>query len=532
MTVAPWRLVLATVILDLVLIQPNHPAALTWGALRFFPLELPVIIAALLALPPRASLWPRRLLAAALTVIIVLKIADFASFTAFNRGFNPVVDIGLVRSAWELGSGALGAPLAGAALAGALILLGLTAWALVWAMRQWAAVTPAPAWRAGFAVAALATGAVALADMRGWPLPFDPPGAAFTARVGQDRALGYGRTLRDLREFRTAATGDPYLAAPPDLARLGGRDVILAFVESYGRASIDNPLYAPTHVGTLRALEAQLPAGAAILSGWLTAPMVGGQSWLAHSSVASGLWISDQTRYRTFLASGRRTLYHMARAAGYRTVAVMPAITRDWPEGAAMGFDRILVAADLGYRGEPFNWVTMPDQFTLTAFDRLVRHDPGDAPQPPLFAQIALISSHAPWVPVPDMLPWAAIGDGTEFNEVALSGDPPDVVWRDRDRVRDQYRLAIDYALQAITGYVAQQSDEMPLFIILGDHQSAQFVAQSDSFDVPIHLIGPAEVIAAFEPWGWTAGMIPDPALAPWPMDRFRDAFLDTVSSP
>ena len=40
-----------------------------------------------------------------------------------------------------------------------------------------------------------------------------------------------------------------------------------------------------------------------------------------------------------------------------------------------MGFDRILAAADLGYRGLPFNWVTMPDQFTLAAFDRLVRLD-------------------------------------------------------------------------------------------------------------------------------------------------------------
>ena len=57
------RLALATLILDLVLIQPNHPNALTWGALRLFPLELPVIIAALLVLPAHLSLWPRRVLA-------------------------------------------------------------------------------------------------------------------------------------------------------------------------------------------------------------------------------------------------------------------------------------------------------------------------------------------------------------------------------------------------------------------------------------------------------------------------------------
>ena len=115
-----------------------------------------------------------------------------------------------------------------------------------------------------------------------------------------------------------------------------------------------------------------------------------------------------------------------------------------------MGFDRILTADDMGYEGEPFNWVTMPDQFTLSAFDRLVR----DTATRPIFAQIALISSHAPWVPVPDMLPWDAIGDGTEFDEVATSGDPPDVVWRDRGprprsvQASDRLRPAGDYRLR------------------------------------------------------------------------------------
>lgn len=522
------RLVLATVILDLVLIQPNHPGALTWGALRFFPLELPFLVAALVALPARVSLWPRRIVAALLLVIVVLKIADFASFTAFNRAFNPIVDISLVWSAWELASGAIGVPLAAAALAASLAGLALTGWALVWAMRQWAQVEPWPPWRAGFGAAMLATGYVALADMQRWPLPFDPPGAAFTARVGQDRALGYSRTLRDLRMFRAAAAADPFLTAPPDFARLGGLDVILTFVESYGRASIDNPLYAPTHVETLGSLEGRVPDGTVIRSGWLTAPMVGGQSWLAHSSIAAGLPISDQTRYRTFLASGRQTLYDLASQAGYLSVAVKPAIVRDWPVAGPMGFDLVLNSESLGYEGEAFNWVTMPDQFTLRAFDRILRDEVSE----PIFAQIALISSHAPWVPVPEMLPWDEIGDGTEFNEIALSGDPPDVVWRDRDRVREQYRLAIDYALQAIIGYVAKEPEPLPLFIILGDHQSANFVAQSDSFDVPIHLVGPPEVMSAFEAWGWTPGMIPDPDLPPWTMDRFRDAFLAAVSTP
>ena len=48
----------------------------------------------------------------------------------------------------------------------------------------------------------------------------------------------------------------------------------------------------------------------------------------------------------------------------------MPAITLAWPEAGCFGYDRVLAADDLGYRGRPFSWVTMPDQFTLAALER------------------------------------------------------------------------------------------------------------------------------------------------------------------
>jgi hypothetical protein len=69
----------APLIFHLLLIQPNHPAAMTWGALFVFPLELPVILAGLVALPPgRWSRLAARRLVAALMLIATLKTADFA----------------------------------------------------------------------------------------------------------------------------------------------------------------------------------------------------------------------------------------------------------------------------------------------------------------------------------------------------------------------------------------------------------------------------------------------------------------------
>ena len=152
----------------------------------------------------------------------------------------------------------------------------------------------------------------------------------------------------------------------------------------------------------------------------------------------------------------------------------MPAITLAWPEADAFGYDTVLAAADLGYRGPPFNWVTMPDQFTLAALERALL---GPEPRAPVFAEVALISSHAPWTPIPPLLPWEALGDGRVFAPHADAGDPPEVVWRDLERVRDQFRQALDYTLRAVGGFAERRAGHPPLIVVLGDHQPVPFVS-------------------------------------------------------
>ena len=68
-------------------------------------------------------------------------------------------------------------------------------------------------------------------------------------------------------------------------------------------------------------------------SGWLTSPTFGGSSWLAHSTLQSGLTIGDQGRYDQLLASPRTTLTSAFGRAGWRTVAVLPSTHGSWPEG-------------------------------------------------------------------------------------------------------------------------------------------------------------------------------------------------------
>jgi len=370
------------------------------------------------------------------------------------------------------------------------------------------------------------------AEMRRWTLPFDIPGTAFTARVAVERAGMITGTLERLRAFRSAAGDDRYAGVSPLLDRIGDRDVLVTFIESYGASSLTNPRYAPTHRETLARIEAELGArGLAMRSGWLEAPISGGQSWMSHATLAKGLWIPDQSTYDAALMSGRRSLFHLAQRNGFETVAVMPAITMEWPEAELMGFDRIHAAEDLGYGGQPFNWVTMPDQFTLTALERLVLAGEPGRDRPPVFAQVALISSHAPWTPVPELVAWEDVGDGRIFDAVSQSGDPPEVVWQDRDRVRDQFRRAIDYSLRTVGAFAARHAAAPPLLIVLGDHQPAQFVSGDDGLVVPIHVIGPEPLVGRFANWEWTRGMIPDASVPVMRMDKFRDRFLATFSS-
>ena len=518
----------AVALIHLVVILPNHPGAMTPGALKVFSLETPALAALLVVARGAWARWLAVLVAVWLTATLVIKLADLIANVAFLRDFNPVLDLHLVPAGWRMLTGALGvAPAAGLLALAALVMLAF-ATALAWAARRLARVTAPPG------TAAVAAGLVALVAVdRLQPADVDPPGISFNLRLVAEHVRDVGQARADLAAFRKAAADDPAAErhGPGLLARLEGRDVLIMFVESYGRTALTNPRYARVIRDRLEGIEQDLTAaGLAARSAYLTAPVTGGQSWLSHATLLSGLLIDTQGRYKALVASPRRTLLHLARDAGWTTAAVMPAITLDWPDAAYFGYDRVLAAADLGYRGPPFNWVTMPDQFTLAAFERAALQ-PG--PRRSVFAEIALISSHAPWTPVPELVPWQTIGDGSGFAQFLGNGPAADALWRDRPRVRGQYRKALDYALSAAGAFAVRRAPTKPLIVIVGDHQPAPFVSEAPGdHAVPVHLIGPPDLLEAVGPWSWRAGMLPAEAGPVWRMDTFRDRFLAAFSTP
>ena len=350
------------------------------------------------------------------------------------------------------------------------------------------------------------------------------------------RQIDRSRTmLAALSDFEKAVAIDQFPDLPPDrlLADLGDVDVLLVFFESYGRTALNQARFQAHSLPALDGFGEKLEKkGLVSASAYLTSPTMGGQSWLAHSTLESGLWLAHQSYYNALMATDRLTLTKAFAKRGHKTVAMKPAIVMPWPEGPSFGFEQIYAAEDMAYAGLPYNWVTMPDQYTFSAFERFERSS-ADRDRP-VFAEFSLISSHAPWTHIPPLVEdWSSIGDGAVFSTWAEIGDPPHVVWADPDRVREQYAKSVAYVLDVLASYAATYVDENTLLIVVGDHQPAPLVTgEGVGRDVPMHVItGNPALLRPFMDWGFIPGLRPDEETPARRMDVFRDWFLGAFSN-
>jgi hypothetical protein len=512
------------------LVAPHDLAEMSPRAFARLPIELLVLLAVLLALPDRMA-RTRGLVVAAFGVVLAVVTAsgllDLGFDQALNRPFDPMIDwryaADLVETVRGSAEGWLGTALlvgAGTALLGTLIVVPLS---VVRVSR--AALRHRPAVAVIVAVLVPAWLVLSMFDVRTGGVPVASDAAA---------AYAYGQVarvpsqLRDQREFVRAAASDPEHDTPAAdlLTHLRGKDVLLVFVESYGRVALDDPGLSAGITETLDTGTRDLAAvGWTARSGWLTSPTFGALSWLAHSTLQSGLWVDNQQRYDHLVTTDRETLTSLFRRAGWRTVASVPANTRDWPQGEFYGFDQVYDSRNVGYRGPRFGYPTMPDQFTLDAVHRLelARLD-----RRPVMAEIDLISSHAPWSRTPRLIDQARVGDGSVYAGMPETLPSETDIWPDPDRVRSAYAGSIDYSLRSVIAYLEAYADDDTVVVLLGDHQPATIVSGQDpGHDVPVTLIARDPTVTdRIAAWGWTPGLRPSAGAPVWRMDAFRDEFL------
>ena len=331
------------------------------------------------------------------------------------------------------------------------------------------------------------------------------------------------------RAFAAALTADPFRDVPADqlLTALRGKDVVFAFVESYGRSALEQPDLAAPVTPVLDAGNERLAAaGFAARSGFLTSPVAGGSSWLAHATLLSGLRVGNQQRHDALMASDRLTLVSAFARADWRTVAVMPGTTGEWPEARFYGHQHVYDVASLGYRGPDLGWASVPDQYTLSAFERM-EHAQRD--RPPVLAEIALASSHAPWPLIPPVIGWDQVGDGSIFHTLA-TGEPRDAVWaKGTEAVHSAYSRSIAYSLGQPRLLGAEHGRRRPRARACSatTRRRRSSPAPVAGRDVPISIVTRDQVVLdRITEWGWQDGLRPGPQAPVWPMEDFRDRFL------
>ena len=351
-----------------------------------------------------------------------------------------------------------------------------------------------------------------------------------------DQLVWHGRdtlnNVRDIQDFSRFLEKDtrPLPSQAALFRRLEGKDVFVVFAESYGRVLVEEEPFAEYVTRTLKEAQGELESkGFEIRSAFLKSPVVGGLSWLAHASLLAGVWVDSETRFESLVMSERVTLNNLFKQAGWRTIAAMPGITKAWPEAKFFGYDKIYNGNNFGYKGKPFNWVTMPDQYVLSALQHKERERVNRAP---LMVEVALVSSHAPWTPVASLVPWSEIGDGAIFNAQAQSGPTPEEVWRDLSSIRDHYRQTIEYMLTSMVSFVTEFGDDDVVVLLLGDHPPAPMISgDPDTDQVIAHIIASdPKVIEAVSRWEWQKGMLPNGDAPVWRMDDLRDRFIKDFS--
>jgi phosphatidylglycerophosphate synthase len=520
--------VLALLLVWAALVAPNEPRHLNLGAFARLPVELLVVVAVAALLPAT----PRRVLAvvagAVLSVLVIVKVLDIGFFTAFDRPFQPLDDSGYVGIGIETLRNAVGRSSADLVVAVAAVLIVALLTVPVLALLR---VTRVAAGHRGWVLRASMVLGVVWVALR---VAGAPVASSSTAALAVDEVQAVRAALADPAAFAREIAHERFRGTPGQrlLADLRGKDVLLVFIESYGRVAVQHSSLSPRIDAALDRGDAQLrAAGFSSRSAFLTSPTFGGLSWLAHSTLQAGVRVDGQRRYDQLVENERLTLTRAFKRAGWRAVGAMPGNRRAWPEGSTFyHYDAVYDRRNFGYRGPGYGVAPMPDQYTFLA---LQRRELAKRHRAPLFAEVDLISSHAPWTRIPPFIPWDDVGDGSIYKRLPAEESTKASLFGDSERARAAYGHSIEYSLNTLFSFVQRYGHDDLVLVVLGDHQPATVVTgQGASHDVPISVIAhDPKVMDQIAGWRWQNGMSPSPQAPVWPMETFRDRFLTAFGS-
>jgi hypothetical protein len=315
------------------------------------------------------------------------------------------------------------------------------------------------------------------------------------------------------------------------LEGLEGADVYLFIVESYGYTLYSEPVHFNLIEPELREFQNRLSQGGfRIASTFLDSPAFGGNSWLADSTLATGVRIDNEAAYQLLHQSEVKPIAQFFNEIGYRTVVAMPATTYAWPEGEFYRFEQKYYYKDFDYTGPNLKWAPMTDQYVLD----FIRREEVDQASRPLFVQYVMISSHYPFNMIPRFFEdWSQIGDGRIYHREDSVNVLP-IKPGNQTAGAEGYVAAMAYELKLIREYLNDFVDGEALIIVVGDHQPySGITGKNKPRSVPLHVISRrAGFLTPFIDRGYTEGLIPRQELPHAGLETFLPTLLESFSSP
>jgi hypothetical protein len=481
-----WPLVLvALVLLNASLTFANvwPTAKIRWQNALSIELAVCVLLLALLSNPPGPRV--RRLLPALWPVLVVGRYLDVTAPGLYGRDFNLYWDAPHLGNVVAMISEA--APVWQLVLAGGAAMLAvITAYLVSRVALGWVAdAVTRPRLRS--VLVSVATAVIAVFTLQ------QVTDREYSRVVFADAVTpSYAQQIRSVMAMIGPNAMAPALGPSPEALAtmpdgLGGSDVHLVFVESYGAITFDSALFATALAPSRSDFEAAVgDTGRQVVSAYVESPTFGGSSWLAHLSLITGVSVRDQHSYQSLMTQQRETIGTTFARAGYRTVALMPGMRQAWPEGAFYRYDATYGRDDLSYTGPRFGWWSIPDQYALAKLDAL---EGPYASRDPLFVVFPTSTTHAPFGPVAPYQPdWSKVLSADAYDpaevERILAGTP------DLTNLPAEYAHAMSYEFTTFAGYLRERAADELVMILIGDHQPPAAVTGQDApWTVPVHIV-------------------------------------------
>jgi phosphatidylglycerophosphate synthase len=515
------------------LVAPDQPSDVSLSGFLRVPLEGLVLVALASVLP----VIPRRILAGTvgplLALIVIFKVLDIGFLDTFDRRFDLLSDKSYVGTGIETLRFSIGRTEANLVVVGivvgVIVLVILTTFS---AFRLTRVAASNRRWTLRVVAGLGAVWALCWA-FSAQVIPHTPIASTLSAGLVVHEVRAVRADINDQGVFANQIKHDTFRNTPANqlLTGLRGKDVLLVFVEAYGQYAVQGSSFSPQVDAVLdKGTKTLQSAGFSARSGFLTSSTYGGISWLAHSTLQSGVWVNNQRRYNQLVNTNRFTLTDAFKEAGWRTVDSVPSNDESWSVGTSFyHFDKLYDRRDVGYHGPTFTYASMPDQYSYAALQRL---ELSKKNRKPLFAEVDTVSSHMPWNRIPQQISWKDVGNGSIYNKIPMDHETG-AFWSNPTRVKAAYGRSIVYSLSTLISFVKHYGDKNLVMVVLGDHQPLPIVSGHNSnHDVPISIIAhDPKVLKQVGSWGWDAGLRPKPNAPVWPMSAFRNRFFTAFNS-